>query len=132
MREHGVTGWGADGLAEAFRNHERRGDFPAPGQRQEGHRQHIDDVADQRERPVASGPVAEVACHQPEHIADQLAEARDKTDDRSTGAQYREVWPGNAPGAFVGHIGEQTYNPQQDHEGHHCATRQASAPVICV
>src|SRR5262249_15217799 len=89
-----------------------------------------DDVADQRERPVASSPIAEVTRHQSEHITDQLTEARDDPDDRGTRPQHGEVGAGDTARAFIGHIGEQAHETQQDHEGHRGAPRQANAGTV--
>ena len=75
-------------------------------------------------------PITEVAGCQSERIADQLAEACNDADHRRAGAQHRKIRPGNTAGAFVGHIGEQAHDTQQDHEGERRAHRQAGAGAV--
>jgi hypothetical protein len=60
MGEHGVPGRGADGLADALQQQETRGDFPAPRQSQQGHRQQVQAIARKGDGPVFPHPVGEV------------------------------------------------------------------------
>ena len=57
VRQHHVARRVADGLAHPFEHDQGRGHGPVAGQRQCRHRGHLDDVADDRDRPELVGAV---------------------------------------------------------------------------
>ena len=72
MRQHDIPGRIADGLAQTLRQHERCGDFPAPGQSQQGHGKEIEGITHQGNGPVALSLVSQVAREQAQTIPDEL------------------------------------------------------------
>jgi hypothetical protein len=73
IREHRVARRHPEGLSRALENDEGGGHLPVPREREQRHREQIECVTGERDRPVAVRPVGETARPQPQGVADQLA-----------------------------------------------------------
>ncbi len=125
--EHRVARGGPDRFAEPLGYDEHGGEHPVPRQGEERYRQEIDRVAEEGEKPVPFGLVREVSRHDPEGVADELAEPGHEPDQCGARAEHLQVGPDDAPGPFVGHVGEQAHAPEQDHED----DGRVSADFLC-
>ena len=67
-------------------------------------------------KPVAPGPVGEVAEDDPQGVADDLSNPRHETDYESAGSEVSQGGAGDAPGPFVAHVGEEAGHADQQHE----------------
>src|SRR6266516_4545577 len=55
VRKHHITGWVTGRLPNALQDNQQGRYLPAPGQREQRHREHLDDIAEDRDRPVIAG-----------------------------------------------------------------------------
>src|SRR5262249_17833444 len=78
---------------------------------------HLQHVARQRDQPIGTRSGGEPSRSQAEQIAEQLARARDDPDGRPCSSKQREIRPGDAAHAFIGHVGEQADDAERDDEG---------------
>ena len=114
--EHRVPGRVADALADPLGDDQHRGDLPAPGQREQRHDRHLQDVAADRDRPVLPGAVGAAAGEQPDVVAEELPGPADHADRERSGAEQPEIRAGDAAGSLVGEVGEEAHDPHHEHE----------------
>ncbi len=114
--EHSFDGGLADGAAGAFGNDEKGGERPVPCQGEGGDGEHVDGVAEESEGPVFVSFVGEVAGDGAETVADQFTKTGDKADDGGSGAEGAEERAADGAGAFVGHVGEEVDDAEDQDE----------------
>ncbi|WP_328822641.1 hypothetical protein [Paraburkholderia domus] len=129
-REHHVTRWIAYCLADAFQDDQTRCRLPAVCQRERRHRDHLDDVAKDRDRPELSCRVGDNSRDNTQAIAEELAKADDDPDDCCRCARGLEERPQNTARAFVREIGEEAEDTYQQNKAHRSPTSGAYR-LIC-
>jgi hypothetical protein len=128
VREHHITRRVASRLADPFEDDQQRRHLPAPGQRQQRHCRHLDDVAGDRDRPELAGAVAEPARDQAQAVAEQFAEAGDRRHRRRAGAKHGEIGANDAARSFVGEVGEKAHDADQQDKPQRGCFGDASSP----
>ncbi len=116
MGQHDIARRVAKGLAHPLQYDQRRGCGPARRQRQRWDRRHLQDVAEDSDGPEPSGRVSPASRDQPQAVSHELAEARDEAHGGGAGAEQGEVGAKEAPGPFVGEVGEEAEHADEQHE----------------
>jgi hypothetical protein len=77
---------------------------------------HLHDVAENRDRPEAPCRVGQTSRNQPQAVAEQFAEAGNHPDHGAARRERSEERPEDAARAFVGEIGEEAEDANQQDE----------------
>jgi hypothetical protein len=97
MRQHHIARRIADRLADPLENDQHRRGGPAPGERQGRHGCHLDDVTENRDRPIFAGRIRPSAREEAEAITKELSQAGDDRHNRRGRAQRAEIGSDDAP-----------------------------------
>ena len=120
VREHHITRWVAGRLADALEDNQQGGNRPVPGQRQERHRGHLDDIAEDGDRPVLAALVTEATRNQAQAVSKQFAQAGDDPDRCRTRPKQGKVGANDTARALVGKVREKTHDADQQNELERC------------
>ena len=123
VSQHDVAGRRSNGFAEPLRDHEQRGHFPAPRQRQQRHGEQVHGVPEHHDRPVFLAAIGEIARGQSKRVADQLACPGHRGDNDGRGAQQAEKRPRDAARPFVSYVREEAHDAEHHDEAHRASAR---------
>ena len=115
-RKHCFRGRLSDRAPSSFRHDESRGERPVPGERKRRDREHVDDVADDRDDPVLPRLVGNDSRHRTQRVADQFSKPGGESDDGRTGAESSEKRASDAARAFIRHIREEVPDADDENE----------------
>jgi hypothetical protein len=116
VRQHGLHGRLPDPTADALGEHQHGRRRPGSRESQRRHREQVDHVAEERERPVPARAVGDVPRKRPHRISEKLAEARDDARGggrRAEGGEKRTV---QAAAALVRHVREEVDDAEREDE----------------
>jgi hypothetical protein len=116
VRQHPLHHRPPDRTAGALGRDQHGRRRPLAGQRQRGHGEHVDGIADEGQRPVAAGAVGDVAGDGPKGVAGKLADARNDADDGGGRAELRKKRSGHAAPALVREIREEIHDADEQDE----------------
>src|SRR5579883_1355225 len=130
MRKQYVAGRVTDRLSQPFKQEKPRSERPIAGQGQQRYSSHRDPIAEQRQQPESSRPIADTARKQTQGIADQFPEPSDHSHRRRARPQHGEVRPYDAARALIGEIGEETHGAKQQNKAE--SNRSAPRAVLSI
>lgn len=116
LAQRGYTRRVAGRLPDRLQDDQQGGHLPAPGQRQQRHDRHLEDVPADGDRPVPLCLVRRTPGHQAQAVAGQLAESGDDGDRQRPGAEQCQVWSDDAPRALVGEVREEAHDANEHDE----------------
>ncbi len=116
MRQHGFRRWFADGSTSSFGHDQGGGEWPAPAQRQCGHRGHVDRITRDRHQPVAPRSIADEAGDGTKAVTEQLTCPGGDAYRQRARAQGRQELAIDAARPFIREVRKEVGNAYQEDE----------------
>ena len=124
MGQHHVPWWIPGRTPEPLEDDQHARELPAQGEGKQRHGGHLDDVAEDGDRPELTRPVAEPSGDQSEAVPEQLAEPGDGGHRDGACPEQGEVRPDDRPQALASEVREEAHDADGQDEPHGTAPRK--------
>src|SRR3989440_11815022 len=121
MREHDVAGRVAGRLTDAFDDNQQGRNLPVANRCEQWHREHLDDIAEDSNRPELPGSIAQSPRDQAQSISKQFAKACHNRHSYLARSEQGQIGTNDTARALISEVREKAHDADQQNELQRCS-----------